>query len=176
MWSKLNNMKNLITFLIAVVFITSCKKSAITPGNYKAGTPPATDTSHWQTQYGNGGVIPTSTTTPANNNLVGTNWVLTDVYNNYAHVAKHDTIHFISNTNYQVGSNPTKFTYSLYTSMGNGTIDLHQFNPINGLYLSANNFNPSAFTTTPKGGTILLSLKDNFNSTNNIYVSTFKKI
>jgi hypothetical protein len=60
--------------------------------------------------------------------------------------------------------------------MGNATIDLHQFNPINGLYLSANNFNASGFTSVPVGGTILLNLKDNLSTTNNLYTSTFKKI
>ena len=93
------------------------------------------------------------------------------------HTAKNDTIHFVSNTKYTVGSDTTKMGYSLYSSTGsfNSTIDIYQFNPINGLYLSANNFNANAFASAPVGGTIFLNLKDN-NTTGAIYVSTFKKI
>ena len=175
-------MKKNIVLLISVIFgflftslITSCKKEPITPGNYQPNVT-VVDTTQWQSQYGSGGTLPNWGTPNNTNPLFGTNWILIDVYYNYAHIAKNDTVHFISNTRYTVGSDTTKFSYDLYTTMGNGTIDLHNFNPINGLYLSANNFNPSTFTTTPIGGTILLNLKDNFTSTNNLYTSTFKKI
>jgi hypothetical protein len=175
-------MKKNISLLIGIIFgflvaslFTSCKKEPITPGNYQPNQT-VVDTTNWQDQYGNGGTLPNWGTPNNTNPLYGTNWVLIDVYNNYAHVTKSDTIHFISNTRYTVGSDTTKFSYALYSTMGNGTIDFHNFNPINGLYLSANNFNPSTFTTTPIGGTILLNLKDNLTSTNNLYTSTFKKI
>jgi hypothetical protein len=173
-------MKNITSFLIGIIFFvgslfTSCKKGGITPGNYQPNQT-VVDTTNWQDQYGNGGTLPTWGTPNNTNPLYGTNWVLINVNHNYNHVAKNDTIHFISNTRYTIGSDTTKFSYNLYSTMGNGTIDLHQFNPINGLYLSANNFNPSAFTSTPIGGTIFLNLKDNFTNTNNIYISTFKKI
>ena len=169
------NTKILIIFgfLIATLF-SSCKKQPITPGNYQTVQAPV-DTSHWQNGYNNGGSTPTFTNTTTNNQLFGTNWVLTDVYFNYAHTTKNDTVHFISNTKYTVGSDTTKYRYSLYSTMGNSTIDIYQFNPINGLYLSANNFNANAFTSTPVGGTIFLNLKDNYNA-NATYVSTFKKI
>lgn len=170
----------LIRYLIGValgvllgILLTSCKKEPITPGNYQPNVT-VVDTTNWQSQYGNGGTLPNWGTPNNNNPLYGTNWVLIDVYYNYAHVNKSDTIHFISNTRYRVGSDTTKYSYSLYSTMGNGTLDLHQFNPINGLYLSANNFNPSSFTSTPIGGTILLNLKDNLS--NGLYTSTFKKI
>ncbi len=161
--------------LLVLLILCSCKKEAITPGNYQPNIT-VVDTTHWQDQYGNGGTLPNWGTPNNTNPLYGTNWVLIDVNYNYAHVTKSDTVHFISNTRYTVGSDTTKFSYALYSTMGNGTIDLHNFNPINGLYLSANNFNPSTFTTTPVGGTILLNLKDNLTSTNNLYISTFKKI
>lgn len=170
------------TYLIGAIIgltlgllFTSCKKESITPGNYTTQPAPV-DTSHWQNGYSNGGSTPTWGTPNNTNPLFGTNWVLTDVYNNYAHIAKSDTIHFISNTKYTVGSDTTKCLYSLTSTMGNGSISFYQFNPINGLYLSASNFNPNAFTSTPVGGTIFLNLKDNFASTNNLYTSTFKKI
>lgn len=175
-------MKKNIILLIGIIFgflfaslFTSCKKEPITPGNYKTVVPQQ-DTSNWQNQYGNGGSTPTWGTPSNNNPLYGTNWVLIDVYNNYAHVTKNDTVHFLTNTKYTIGSDTTKFSYVLYTTMGNATIDLHQFNPINGLYLSANNFNANAFASVPVGGTILLNLKDNLSTTNNLYTSTFKKI
>lgn len=164
----------LITIILVVVLFTACKKDTITPGNYQTTQPANTNNSN---SYTNGGTTPTWSLSTTNNQLVGTNWVLTDVYFNYAHTSKSDIIHFVSNTKYTVGSDTTKFGYSLYSSTGsfNSTIDFYQFNPINGLYLSANNFNANAFTSTPVGGTIFLNLKDN-NTTNAVYVSTFKKI
>lgn len=167
-------MKKIIILIGIVLMISSCKKEPITPGNYQTTQAPV-DTSHWQNQYTNGGSTPNwSNGSTTQNPLFGTNWVLTDVYFNYAHQPKNDTIHFITNTKYTVGSDTTKFGYSLYSTFGNGTIDLYQFNPINGLYLSANNFNPAVFASTPVNGTILLNLKDNFSS--GIYNTTFKKL
>jgi hypothetical protein len=167
-------MKNILILIVLITSLISCTKQPITPGNYHAGQPAPVDTTQWQNGYANGGTVPTSTVTTANN-INGTNWVLTDVYSNYAHVAKSDTIHFISNTRYKVNSDTTKYVYNLYETMGNSTIELNTFNPINGLNLTANNFNSNAFATTPVGGTIQLLLKDIFN-TSTTYTSTFKKI
>lgn len=173
-------MQKKISLLIGIIFgfllaslFTSCKKEPIVPGNYQPNQTQV-DTTNWQSQYGNGGTLPNWGTPNNTNPTNGTNWVLIDVYYNYAHVTKSDTVHFVSNTQYTLGSDTTKYTYSLYSTMGNGTITFNSFIPINGLYLSANNFNPSAFTSTPVGGTILLNLKDNLSSA--IYTSTFKKI
>jgi hypothetical protein len=169
-------MKNLVLILILAIGLVSCKKEDITPGNYHQ-TSQTQDTSNWQSNYGNGGTLPTwGNGNTTNNQLFGTNWVLTDVYNNYAHTAKSDTVHFISNTKYTVGSNPTQYTYNLYSTTGNWSMTLNTFMPINGLTLSCSNFNANVFATCPIGGTIQLNLKDNFSNTNNLYVSTFKKI
>src|ERR1700747_2557801 len=141
---KLNKL--ILAFLL-VVLLTSCTKQPITPGNYTMVQPSQTTTTY---TYTNGGTVLTGTNTANNNQLVGTNWVLTDVVFNYSHTIKNDTIHFVSNTKYTVGSDTTKCNYSLYSSTGsfNSTLDIYQFNPINGLYLSANNFNANAFATT----------------------------
>lgn len=171
-----NYIKNLALILVLTVTFAACKKTSITPGNYKTTQSPQ-DTSNWQNQYGNGGTVPTwgnGNTSP--NQINGTNWVLIDVYNNYAHVNKSDTVHFISNTKYTVGSDTTKYTYYLYNTTGNSSITLNTFMPINGLTLSCTNFNANVFASCPVGGTIILTLKDNFATTNNIYTSTFKKI
>ena len=160
--------------LIGIIFgvlLASCKKEPITPGNYQAGTPETTTV----TPMTNGGVLPTigsATVTP--NQCNGTKWVLIDVYNNYAYVTKSDTIYFISNNKYKINSDTTKYSYILYSTMGNSTIELNTFISINGLNLTANNFNANAFTSVPVGGTIQLSLKDIF-SPSSSYVSTFKK-
>lgn len=169
-------LKGLIVALLLVIgicLITSCKKEPITPGNYEAGTQ-IHDTTNWP-PYSNNGTVPTWTNNPTTNPVNGTNWVLIDVYNNYAHISKSDTIHFISNNKYSVGSDTTKYLYNLYSTMGNATIELNTFMPINGLNLSANNFNANAFTSVPIGGTIQLTLKDILNPSNR-YISTFKKI
>lgn len=169
-------MKNLVLILILSVSLIACKKENLTPGNYHQTTQ-TQDTSSWQSNYGNGGTLPNwGNGNNTNNQLFGTNWVLTDVYNNYAHTNKSDTVHFISNTKYTIGSDTTKYTYNLYSTTGNWSMTLNTFMPINGLTLSCSNFNANVFATCPIGGTIQLNLKDNFSNTNNLYVSTFKKI
>lgn len=169
-------MKNLVLILLLSISFVACKKEAITPGNYQTTTPQQ-DTTSWQSGYGNGGTLPNwGNGNNTNNQLYGTNWVLKYFYNNYAHVNKNDTIHFISNTKYTVGSDTTKYTYYLYSTSGNSSMTLNTFMPINGLTLSCSNFYAGAFTSCQVGGTIQLNLKDNFSTTNNLYQSTFKKI
>jgi hypothetical protein len=164
----------IIACALICLLMASCKKEPITPGNYTLVEPPA-DTTNWQDQYGNNGTLPNWGTGSNPNNISGTNWVLIDVYYNFAHVDKNDTIHFINNTKYTIGSDTTKYTYSLYETMGNSTLQLNQFTPINGLNLSANNFISSVFQSAPVGGEILLNLKDLL-SPSSVYTSTFKKI
>ena len=169
-------MKNIIAILALTISLIACKKEPLVLGNYQVTTPPV-DTTHWQSQYGNGGTLPNwGNGSSTNNQMFGTNWVLTDVYNNYAHTAKHDTVHFISNTKYTVGSDTTKYTYYLYSTTGNWSLTFNTFMPINGLTLSCSNFNANVFTTCPVGGTIQLNLIDNYSGSNNKYTSTFKKI
>lgn len=165
-------LTSVLVGMIIGLFFISCKKEPITPGNYQAGTPETTTV----TPMTNGGTLPTiGTATVTPNQCNGTKWVLIDVYNNYAHVSKSDTVYFISNNRYKINSDTTQYTYILYSTMGNSTIVLNTFIPINGLNLTANNFNANAFTSVPVGGTIQLTLKDIFSSSS-IYTSTFKKI
>jgi hypothetical protein len=166
-------MNSAFVFCLCLVLLGSCKKEDITPGNYKM-VPEPMDTSDWQSQYTNGGVTPIWDTQTINNHIFGTNWVLIDVYTNYAHIDKNDTIHFISNTKYTIGSDTTKYTYVLSSTMGNSSLQLNTFIPINGLTLSCSNFWSGTFTTTPVGGTVQLLLKDVFSTTT--YTSTLKKI
>jgi hypothetical protein len=168
-------MKNILFLLIFGLLLTSCKKDTITPGNYQAGTPPTNQPNNWQSNYGNGGVLPSWGNGSANNQLVGVNLLLTKVVVNFASTVKHDTIHFVSNTKYCVGSDTTKYNYLLYSTMGNSTLEFYQFNPINGLYLVCNNFNANVFTTMQVGGTVDLVFKDHFNQSV-LYTTTFKKI
>lgn len=160
-----------LLFTIILMLFSGCTKEPI--GQYELAEP-VVDTSHWQNDYSNGGTLPTWGTGSNPNQIFGTNWVLTDVYTNYAHINKNDTVHFVSNTNYTVGSDTTKYTYYLTSTMGNSTMQLNTFIPINGLTLSCTNFWGGVFTSTPIGGTIQLLLKDVFSSTT--YTSTFQKI
>lgn len=166
----------LALFLIFLIVFIGCEKEPITPGNYHT-VQSNRDTINWQNQYGNNGTVPTwDNNNTTGNQINGTNWVLIDVYNNYAHISKSDTIHFISNENYTIGLDTTKYIYHLYNTTGNSSITFNNFIPINGLTLSCTNFNANAFKSCPIGGTIFLALKDNFTITNNLYTSTFKKI
>ena|ERR1035437_7714283 len=137
---KIRNLIELSLIIVIIGLFSSCKKDPITPGNYQAGTLPV-DTSHWQNGYGNGGVLPNWPNGGSNNNeLVGTNWVLTKVMpNGFGATAKSDTIHFVTNTKYYVGSDTTNSAlYTLYTSQNNVTLTFKPFLPMNYMQCSTN--------------------------------------
>lgn len=152
-------MKNLtiLTFISLILSLTSCKK---TNDNYKK-EPEPTVTNDPLSGYGNGGVLPTSTIT-TNNELNGTNWVLTKVQIGLSSTNKNDTIHFISNNQYKVNSNSLILTYSLYQSSANKTLTLYNFMPVNGYNLSG----IVGVTFVTYGQITGVEFKDLFNSTN----------
>ncbi len=162
-------------FLIAILF-SSCKKQAITPGNYQTIQPTQ---QAGGTTYTNGGTTPIggNTANGLSSALVGCKCVLTTYRNGLSMVTVNDTLTYISSTKYFINSDTTKFTYSVVPSNGNWIITYNLFNPINGLYLSANNFNVSFFSTASVGTTLMLNLTDLFGTnTNDTYQTYFKKI
>lgn len=125
-------MNKSITFLIGIILLgslfTSCKKDNITPGNYKTVTPPI-DTTHWQTQYSNGGTVPTWNAGGDTNVAVGTTWVLTYLQVGFSTPPLPiDTIRFISNTSYTInngGAKPYTLTAGVATSSKALTLNYH---------------------------------------------------
>ena len=101
------------------MLLLSCKKDAITPGNYTT-TPATPDTSHWQNQYTSGGTLPTWTTGITNNELVGTTWVLTNLQTSFSSVLPIDTVRFIDNTYYTINSGAVK-TYQLSSGVASNS-------------------------------------------------------
>lgn len=136
-------MKTNIRILIGIIFVslssllTSCKKDPITPGNYQAGQPAPPDTTNWQDQYSNGGVLPTGGGTTINE-LVGTTWVLTKYVTSFATTYPNDTLRFTSNTQYTINNGAVR-NYQLTTSVAstNKTLSLYYFYPFGGSHYSA---------------------------------------
>lgn len=134
-------MKNLIIFFILglSLIVVSCKKDAITPGNYSAPTPPPKDTTNAANQYVNGGVTPIGNSTTATNVISGTKWVLTQ-YRNTSYVGStqcSDTISFISNTEYTINNGAIR-TYTLSSIVGstNKSLTLNFFSTFGGSHYS----------------------------------------
>jgi len=127
-----------ILFVLLAMLITSCSKDEITPGNYGPGTPPVTDTTNWQDQYGNGGTLPNWGTTPTSNELVGTTWVLTKVVTAFSTSYPNDTIRFVSNNNYTLNNGAVR-PYQLTAGVAstNKTLSLYYFQPFGGSHYSA---------------------------------------
>lgn len=130
-------MKKIALIFSLVILITSCKKEAITPGNYTAGTPTPQDTSTWQWQYQNGGTLPNWGGGNQTNELVGTTWVLTKVVTAFATSYPNDTIRFITNTNYTLNSGAVR-PYQLTSGVAstNKTLSLYYFAPFGGSHYS----------------------------------------
>lgn len=124
---------------VTCLFLASCNKEPITPGNYKAGTQ-ENDTidNSWVNSYQNGGTIPTGGGTTQNNELFGTTWVLTKVVSAFATSYPNDTIKFVSNTNYTLNNGAVR-PYQLSSSAGstNKTLALYYFAPFGGSHYSA---------------------------------------
>ena len=111
-------MKKIITLVSIICLVYSCKKEAITPGNYKV-VPTQQDTSHWQSQYSSGGVLPNwGGGSNVNNEVYGTKWVLTYLQVGFSSPPLPiDTILFVNNTHYTINSGAVK-PYTLTSGVG----------------------------------------------------------
>ena len=70
---------------------------------------------------------------------MNTNWVLTKIVAAFGTTTMNDTIHFISNNKYYVGSDTTNSgLYTLYTSQNNVTLTFKPFIPMNYIQCSTN--------------------------------------
>jgi len=127
---------SLIVLLITTLFLVSCEKEIITPTKQ----PEPVDTTKWQDQYTDSGTLPNWTVNQnTNNELVNTNWVLTKIVAAFGTTTMNDTIHFISNNKYYVGSDTTNSgLYTLYTSQNNVTLTFKPFIPMNYTQCSTN--------------------------------------
>lgn len=157
-----------ILFILTILTLSlfSCKK---TNDNYKS-EPNPTPTNNSLNGYNNGGTLPTNTLT-TNNELNGTNWVLTKIQIGLSITYVNDTIHFINNNQYKVNNNSLVLTYSLYQSSANKTLTLYNFMPVNGYNCSG----ILGITFATYGQIIGVEFKDLFDS-NNKFNLWFTKI
>ena len=132
-----------ILFAIISIFLLlnllGCTKDVITPGNYYPKAE-LIDSTKWQDDYVNGGVIPTfGNNNTQSNELVGTTWVLTKIQTAFVTTILSDTLHFITNTKYYLNSDSTyKPTYGLYAAQNNVTLEFKPLVSMNYVQCSTN--------------------------------------
>jgi len=128
-------MRKYVGFLFIVLFVISCKKKQITPGNYSESTPQET-TTNWQSQYSNGGTLP-NWNNNSDSELKNTKWVLTKMVSGFSTSYPNDTIEFVTNTQYSINSGSLR-NYVLTSSVAstNKTLSLYYFYPFGGSHYS----------------------------------------
>jgi hypothetical protein len=164
-------MKNLITFLIILTFVSlfsSCKKSEITPGNYKTVTP--VDCTPTEPNYANGGTTPTNT--PTNNQAIGTKWVLTYFKSGFSTPPlPSDTIRFIDNTYYTINSGAVKkYTLTSGVTLSSLSLTLDYHYPF-----GSGNYTGEISSTFVTDGVMYNIVFINTNSTTPNITAVFKK-
>lgn len=165
-------MKTKIYLLIGCLFcLMSCKKEFITPGNYQASQTPIADTSHWQNQYSNGGVLP-NWGNGSDNELVGTIWVLTNIQTSFSSVLPIDTIRFVSNTNYTINSGSIRpYTLTTGVTLSSKTLTLNYHYPF-----GSGNYAGEVASTFVSDGVIINCQFTNTNSTTTNIRAWFNKL
>jgi hypothetical protein len=121
-------------FIVLICLFVSCKKETSVPTTV-ATTP---TTPKWQDEYPNNGILPDWTISTNNKNeLVGTKWVLTKIINGFGTTIMYDTLNFVSNTKYYVGSDTSNSAlYTLYSSQNNMTLTFKPLISVNYLHCS----------------------------------------
>jgi hypothetical protein len=118
-------LKKLLPILLIV---TSCYK----PTGPYTQIPEDVDTTKWQDEYIDGGLITYGGPEP-NNILVGTTWVITKVVSGLSTNSPNDTLRFISDNRYTLNQNAQRlYTYSQITGSTNKSITLYYFYPFGG--------------------------------------------
>jgi len=117
----------------ALYFLASCEKEEITPIQEEE----IVDTGSWEDEYGNGGTVPNGTGN-LENDLVGTQWVLTKYVTQYSTEYPNDTITFVSNTEYTMNGGAVRgYQLSNIPSSTNKELTLNFFFPFGGSHYSA---------------------------------------
>jgi hypothetical protein len=122
-------------FFVALIIgvLASCK--GITPGNYEPNSPLPPDTSHWQNQYTNGGLLPVGATTSSP--LIGTTWVLTKFVAGFSTSFPNDTLRFIGQSTYTInGGSERPYQLTAGVASTNKSLSLYYFSPFGGSHYS----------------------------------------
>ena len=108
--------------------------------------------------------------------IIGTNWILIKVKTGAGVTTTYsDTLHFINNTKYTVGSDTSnKYTYILQTVQNNVSLTFQPLKPINSMQCSTNQLG-NGFAICPAGTVIFATFTDPYN-TNSSFTAWFKKI
>ena len=128
-------MKLTTLIITAFIFLLSCKKETIEP-NYIEVQDNIVDTTAWNSDYSNGGTLPTNTTTQ-NNDLVGTYWVLTKIITAFSTEYPNDTIYFVDDIHYTLNNGAVRnYQLSNLPASNNLSLTLYYFSPFGGSHYS----------------------------------------
>ena len=169
---KLINLMLLVISILIIFLGVSCRKNTITPGNYIA-KPELKDTTRWQTNYTNGGVIPTTNLSTTPNEFVNTKWVLTYLQIGFSTPPLPvDTVFFIDNNHYTINSGSYR-TYQLYSgvTLSSKTLLLNYHYPF-----GSGNYSGQVASTFVTDGVILNTEFVNTNSLTIKVKASFLKI
>lgn len=131
-------MKNfkILSIPLILLLLTSCYKE--TYPKYVSGPEPV-DTSKWENQYENLGVLPDPAAPVITHNAIyNTKWVLTKYITGFGTQQPNDTITFISDTHYKLNSQTTEYQYTINSLVGstNYSLMLDFFSPFGGSHYS----------------------------------------
>ena len=159
----------ILTITILALLFASCTKQPLTPGNYTTVNPPVQNN---QTNYINGGNVPTSTVT-TNNQAVGTTWVISymKVGFNVINPVPLDTIRFIDNQNYTINGGTNKPYQLTNGALSSYNLVLNFFYPF-----GSGNYSGEISTTFVSDGVINFCQFTNINSTTQTVTASFTKI
>jgi hypothetical protein len=109
--------------VILLLLFPSCQKEDIKP--YTEVPEEIVDTTAWNSGYNNGGTLPNGGGTTFQNNLIGTEWVITKVVTSFSTQYPNDTIRFVSNNKYTINNGAQKtYQLSLITNSNNISLRL----------------------------------------------------
>ena len=130
-------MKNLIYILLITIAFTSCTKEEFEGPYDQIEEVVVEDTTAWNAGYTNGGTLPTGTGS-ADDDLIGTVWVLTKYVSAFATEYPNDTLTFVTKTKYTMNGGAER-NYQLGTipSSTNKELSFYSFFPFGGSHYSA---------------------------------------
>lgn len=156
-----------ITILISLLF-SSCTKQSVTIGNYTNVNPPSQNN---QTNYINGGNVPTSTVT-SSNVAVGTNWVISYLKVGFTTMSVPlDTIRFVDNQYYTINNGAVKPYQLTNGALSSYNLVLNFFYPF-----GSGNYSGEVSLTFVTDGVINFCQFTNINSTQQTVIASFIKI
>lgn len=136
-------MKTLITsFLLAIITLSSCEKPET---NYEAtqGVAASPDTTKWEDNYEDGGVLTNTIIATVDSSILGSKWVITKVNTGFTNSYPNDTIWFDTSTSYRLAlgigggfGSPRAYNYSSLPLTNNVQLVMNYWSSLGGSHYS----------------------------------------